>query len=200
MPVPDPFADYDLNYYPYITGYCSVDDVVAQITSGNWNPSAPDAFPTMDQTIRHIKRATARVDMTLAAEGYTVPLQAIPGFVNTVTSLAGIQPQGWMLLDEITAILAAGWVELTRHGSGEANADKEGHRLVMLADDMLSQIKSGHLNLTVFGINGPFEPIADISRAASLGGLTDTAGNDTRLFRSDNTPARRFGTAGNWDF
>lgn len=161
---------------PFGTGYASVADVAARIAAGSWDPTKSNAFPTAVQTAQFLIEASADVDMVLAKSGYTVPLTPSPNAPGGI-----IQPQAYSILRKIASALAAGHVEMVRHGSMQHNADKQGDDWITYADDLLTRIETGDDNLTIFGAAGAFELQPDPAGVISNGNLIYDVGTDTLL-------------------
>jgi hypothetical protein len=164
---------------PFGTGYASVADVAARIAAGSWDPTKSNAFPTAVQTAQFLIEASADVDMVLAKSGYTVPLTPSSNAPGGV-----IQPQAYSILRKIASALAAGHVEMVRHGSMQHNADKQGDDWITYADDLLTRIETGDDNLTIFGAAGAFEMQPDPAGVISNGNLIYDVGTDTLLDHS----------------
>lgn len=155
--------------YPYPYGYCDFVDVRNRIVGGTWDETAADSAVIQTQVAAFIEESTAEIDMALAKRGYSVPL--IPQVGKQ------IGPTVWNHLRGICGMLAAGRVELARHGSGEAEVDNVGKALIAIARAQLQRIETGADNLTVFGVAGPSEPQVDSGAGMTEGTLLDLNGN-----------------------
>jgi hypothetical protein len=176
--------------WPYPFGYCSVDDVQSRINAGTWDATAPTASPNQSQINDFIMQASALIDGRLLLNGFSVPLRVIPGFVG-----GAIMPQAWILLRSIAAQYATAWTEDSRHGSTDENVDAHTKALFTAADDLLCQIggwgsraeadktpasKLGNINLTLFGVAGPFPLVADKSLGIRASGQPGWVAQATR--------------------
>jgi hypothetical protein len=157
--------------YPFPYGYCDMTDVQSRIQAGSWTPTKTSAWPTMQQAQDFILQGAVSIDTVLARTGYTIPLAAQSGKV--------IGQQVWQTLLEINAALAVAYVEKARHGSQDMNEDSNATWWMTYADDRLARIESGDDNLSLFGLDGPFYPIADRSRGMLWTGSVDADGNAT---------------------
>jgi hypothetical protein len=83
----------------------------------------------------------------------------------------------WNHLRGICGMLAAGRVELARHGSGESEVDNVGKSLISIARAQLQRIETGADNLTIFGVAGLSEPQVDSGAGMSEGTLVGLNGN-----------------------
>lgn len=147
--------------YPFPFGYCQLSDVQARINAGSWDSTKTGAMPTQAQVNQFILEAATTIDVVLRKTGYFVPLRPVAG-------LAVLPPQVFTYLLTLNATLATGSVERTRHGSAEENEDTVSHYWIHLGDDLLARLEGGHDNLTIWGCDGDFPPIADQSKAVSM--------------------------------
>jgi hypothetical protein len=170
------FAVISAAAYPYPYGYCDMTDVQSRIQAGSWTPTKTGAAPTMQQAQDFILDGAVMIDTVLARTGYTIPLKAQSGQV--------IGQQVWLTLLDINAALTVAFVEKTRHGSQDMNEDPNATWWMTYADDRLARIESGDDNLSLFGLDGPFYPIADRARGMIWTGATDADGNATVPFFS----------------
>jgi hypothetical protein len=155
--------------YPYPYGYCDFADVRNRIVGGTWDETAADSSIIQTQVAAFIEEATAEIDMALAKRGYSVPL--VPQVNMQISATV------WNHLRGICGMLAAGRVELARHGSGESEVDNVGKSLISIARAQLQRIETGADNLTIFGVAGLSEPQVDSGAGMSEGTLVGLNGN-----------------------
>lgn len=172
------FAVVSAAAYPFPYGYCDMTDVQSRIQAGSWTPTKTGGWPTMQQAQDFILQAAIAIDTVLARTGYTIPLVPQSGKV--------IGQQVWQTLLDINAALTVAQIEKTRHGSQDLNEDTNATWWMTYADDRLARIESGDDNLSLFGLDGPFYPIADRSRGMLWTGAVDANGIATPSYFSRN--------------
>lgn len=188
MPVP---VEYNQPAYPYTTGYADLESVVRNIMAGTWDPSKPNAAPSVTQVESWLREATAEIDMELAKRGYTVPLTASSGYVvpTGLTAMNGMHPNVYLILEQVASAYATSRVEGARHASTGQSEDTNAHTWIATYRDFLLLVRTGKANLGYFGVTGPFEPEIDPAKAiqtGSLGAFVATA------LPSPSGPAPRF--------
>lgn len=178
--MPDPLSAFTFPtpWYPYATGYASLDDVKARINAGTWDPDKPTAAPNAAQVQQLLMEATSNIDAALRTRGYFVPLEPIAGWVAPAGMASqlyqGIGLGAWLMLKGIAAAYAAHYVELTRHGSHGTQHDPNAEHFMTLYDDFLTRIESGADNLFTYGVAGDFPPEINPAKGVLSGNLGAT--------------------------
>ena len=70
-------------------------------------------------------------------------------------------------------------MERSRHGSSTEQEDPNAQWWIGRAEDLFGHIRSGQINLRVFGVDGPFMPEPNRAKGLLLTGMRDRAGRDT---------------------
>jgi hypothetical protein len=153
------------------TGYADVDAVARNINAGSWDPSMPNAFPTVNQVESWLVEAAAMIDSELAARGYTIPLTVSSGYVIPagMQPMNGLHPYAYVLLQNCASHYACAMLEQARHGSISQNEDPDAKMHHQLFDDYINRLASGADNLTAFGAIGPFPPQLDPASGEQTG-------------------------------
>lgn len=87
-------------------------------------------FITDADIFRRIVNSQSEVNASLAIAGYSLPLTTVPSMVNNITTL-----------------LAAGYILLTNQGPEYEGTNKEGNAKLKMAKDMLKQLETTNVQL-----------------------------------------------------
>lgn len=159
--------------WPYAQGYCDVSDITARVLSGSWDPlNNKQERPSVSQVERWIQEYSSAMDLALGKAGYTLPLTTTAGATGSNLPIQVVAH-----LRNICAQAVAGEVEAARHGAFDKNKDSQAEFRIKFYDDLMARLENGTDPLTLFGIEGAWEPDPDPAQAIQIGNLTDLSGN-----------------------